>query len=113
MDGQVQPGGARGGGDERAAVCTESNQHIVTGALDMLEQLRNECNGRMLRHCPTLCNVFFLLSFATLRYDPMVRNTALFIDVPCLSTSQSAGGVHACMYVCMLRFVWFDSNIAT
>ena len=58
--------------DGHVAECTENNQHIVTGTLDMLEQLRQLDNGRMLRRQPALCNVLFLLSFATLRYDPMV-----------------------------------------
>jgi hypothetical protein len=56
-----------------AAECTESNQHIVTGAYDMLEQLRQVSNGRMLRRQAELCNVLFLLTFEMLRYDPMVR----------------------------------------
>lgn len=39
--------------EDGPAVCTENKQHIVTGALHMLEQLRQFGNGRMLRQ-PTL-----------------------------------------------------------
>ena len=73
--------------EEDAAKCTENNQHVVCGALDMLEQLRVAAGGgRMLRRQPALANVLFLLTFASLRYDPMVRPTIPYPSVISLLT---------------------------